>query len=71
VDRVDSDIAVLETEAGETVTFPASLLPPGAVEGTWLRLTLEPDPEGTKAAREKIAELRGELMEDDGEDFAL
>jgi len=72
VDRIEGDIAVLESADGASYTVSVALLPAGAQEGSWLRMQLELDPEGTRAASERVAGLRAELIEeDDGEDFAL
>ena len=72
VDRIEGDMAVVESPDGESYTLSAGLLPAGAKEGSWLHMKLEVDPEGTQLARERVAALRAQLIvEDDGEDFAL
>jgi len=59
VDRIEEGIAVLivQDDTGRRILIPASLLPPGCREGDLLTLTLEPDPAGTAAARERISGL--------------
>lgn len=72
VDRIEGDLAVLESPQGVSYTLSVGLLPEGATEGTWLRVNLELDPEETQLARERVSRMRAELVvEDDGEDFAL
>jgi hypothetical protein len=72
VDRIEDDVAVVESPDGASYTLSADLLPEGAKEGAWLRMNLELDPEGTQAASERVSALRATLVvEDDGEDFAL
>jgi len=59
VDRIEESIAVLivQDTTGRLIRIPASLLPPGCREGDVLDLTLEPDPAGTAAARERVSGL--------------
>ena len=72
VDRIEGDLAVVQSADGASYTISVGLLPDGAREGSWLRMQLELDPEGTRAASERVAALRAELIEeDDGGDFAL
>lgn len=71
IDRIEGDVAVLETADAASFTLPVDLLPPGAREGTWLRLSLDIDPQETADARAEVASLREGLVDDDGEDFAL
>jgi hypothetical protein len=71
IDRIEGDLAVLEGVDAVSFTLPTTLLPPDAPEGTWLRLSLEVDPEETATAKAKVASLRDGLVDDDGEDFAL
>jgi hypothetical protein len=71
VDRIEGDLAVLEAADQASFTLPRSLLPPEAGEGTWLRLSLDVDPEETARARASVASLRADLVDDGEEDFAL
>lgn len=72
IDRIEDDLAILETADGVSYTLSLALLPQGAREGSWLRVHLELDPDGTQAARDRVSALRTDLVvEDDGEDFAL
>ena len=72
VDRLEGPHAVLLTEHDVSFTIPSALLPPDVEEGQWLRLTLTPDPERDRAARDTVATRRARLAEgDDGGDLAL
>ena len=72
IDRFEEDTAVLENEAGATFIISLGLLPEGAREGDWLRISLEIDPDATGDARAKVTALRAQiLVDDDGGDFAL
>jgi hypothetical protein len=72
IDRIEDDLAILETADGASYTLSAGLLPEGSREGSWLRMHLELDSDGTQAARGRVSALRADLVvEDDGEDFAL
>lgn len=66
VDRLEDDVAVLEI-AGEPVTVPRVLLPPGAVEGALLSFTLA---EGAAAvlddAAARLARLRARTPQGPG-----
>lgn len=63
IDRIDEGIAVLIVQdgTGRQVRLPATLLPPGSREGDILEMTLEPDPAGTSAARDRVTGLIGKL----------
>jgi hypothetical protein len=59
IDRIEDGIAVLvmrDDTAGQ-IRVPVALLPPGCGEGDVLTLTLERDPAGTVAARERVSGL--------------
>lgn len=65
IDRIEGDVAVL-LPAGETAArlgpgarflWPKGLLPEGAGEGTYLRVTAAVDQAATAAAREKVRSL--------------
>ena len=72
IDRFENDVAVLESEGGDSYTLSLGLLPEGAREGDWLRISLELDPDATGDARAKVTALRAQiLIDDDGGDFAL
>ena len=59
IDRIEEGIAVLvmRDEPFVLIHLPVSLLPPGCREGDVLTLILESDPEGTAAAKERVAGL--------------
>ncbi len=58
VDRLENGYAVLLWGEGEIkVNLPRELLPPGAGEGSILKISLEVDEEGTEKQREKISHL--------------
>ncbi|MBQ8288995.1 MAG: DUF3006 domain-containing protein [Clostridia bacterium] len=50
IDRIESDVAVVEIAAGKTVDIPLSALPEGAKEGAVLRIIVDED---EKARRKK------------------
>ena len=58
VDRIDGGIAVLIScdDPGVQITLPAGILPAGSREGDILGVAIEPDPYGTREARDRIAE---------------
>ncbi|MFA5268489.1 MAG: DUF3006 domain-containing protein [Methanoregula sp.] len=59
IDRIEEGIAVLilhEDPRGR-IHLPVPLLPPGCREGDILTLSLEPDPDGTAAAKERVSGL--------------
>lgn len=71
LDRIEGDVAVLVAD-GREWHLPAAWLPVDAREGDRLCIALEPDPEGTHAARTRTAEQRARLSrDDDGGDFKL
>lgn len=43
IDRIEGEIAVVEIAVGITVNIPLSALPEGAVEGSVLRIEIDPD----------------------------
>lgn len=57
IDRIDEGIAVLiiQEDPYQRIRIPAGFLPVGSREGDVLTLTLEPDPAGTAAAKERVA----------------
>ena len=59
IDRIEEGIAVLvmQDDLFGIIRVPASLLPPGCREGDVLNLTLEADPAGTAAAKERVSGL--------------
>ena len=67
VDRVDGDRAILEVD-GEIVEIPASALPDGAKEGTWLSLVANDNDRTEEHAKKIEAEARLERLRrrDDG-----
>lgn len=59
IDRIEDGVAVLviEEDPSGLIYLPVSLIPPGCREGDVLTLTLESDPAGTAAARERVSGL--------------
>lgn len=59
VDRIDEGVAVLilDGEGNPRITLPVSCLPPETREGDVLTFMLERDPDATRAARDRSAEL--------------
>ncbi len=56
VDRVEGALAVLEV-AGTQVDWPLNALPPGTVEGTTLRFTID----ATEASQSALADAEARL----------
>ncbi|MEC9071654.1 MAG: DUF3006 domain-containing protein, partial [Myxococcota bacterium] len=72
LDRVEGDRAILGTEGGDEMEVPAALLPPGAVEGSWMKLSLSLDPDRTSTESSAVSDLLRRLgEEDDGGDLVL
>lgn len=66
VDRIEGDYAVLLCGDREIkVNLPRELLPPGAGEGSILRISLELDEKGTREQRERISRLLDKLKGQD------
>lgn len=62
IDRFEGDFAVVLFGDEEIkVDIPRQLLPKGAKEGSWLRVSFELDLEKTKAQKEKIKGLLDKL----------
>ncbi len=62
IDRFEGDHAVVLFGDDEIkVDIPRQLLPPGAKEGSWLKVSFELDPESEKQQREKIEGLLDKL----------
>lgn len=62
LDRFEGDYAILLFGEEEIpVDLPRRLLPPEAEEGSWLKISLELDPEGESRQREKIEDLLNRL----------
>jgi len=63
IDRIEVGIAVLIGREDESVRLkiPAAHLPPGCREGDIIRMTLQPDPEATARARERVGALQDRL----------
>lgn len=81
VDRIENGVAVLEGEDG-SLDVPASWLPPGAREGTVLRVEVDRDdgasrvvftldPEAQAAREAEIGRLRDTIPEGPDGDIAL
>jgi len=73
VDAIESGVVTLllldQTEEWHGYRFPATLLPEGTKEGSWLRLTVTPS---TAPPAAQSQALRRKLSEtDNGEDFSL
>ncbi|MGB9177059.1 MAG: DUF3006 domain-containing protein [Methanoregula sp.] len=59
IDRIENGVAVLvmrDDTLGQ-IHLPASLLPPGCVEGDILTLTLDRESAATAAAKDRVAGL--------------
>lgn len=66
MDRIEGDYAVLLCGDREIkVNLPRELLPPGAGEGSILRISLELDEKGTREQRERISRLLDKLKGQD------
>jgi hypothetical protein len=62
IDRFEGNFAVVLFGDDEVkVNFPKKLLPKGAKEGSWLKLTVELDPVGTAKQTEKIEGMLDKL----------
>lgn len=62
IDRFEEDYAVVLVGNDEVkVDIPKKLLPKGAQEGSWLTISMELDPAGTKKQEEKIQGLLKKL----------
>jgi len=56
IDRIEGNLAVVLFGDDEVkVNIPKKLLPKGAKEGSWLKVTIDLDKEGTKKQEEKIS----------------
>ena len=72
LDRIEGDRAILGTESGDEIEVPAALLPSGAVEGSWMKLSLSLDPGRTSKESSALSDLLKRLgEEDDGGDLVL
>ncbi len=62
IDRFEGEYAVVFVGAEEVkLDIPRELLPKGVKEGSWLKISFELDPKGTKKQEEKIAVLLDKL----------
>ncbi len=62
IDRFEGDFAVIFIGEKEIkINIPRQLLPAGAREGSWLQMSFELDPEGTKKQEAKIHGLLEKL----------
>ena len=62
IDRFEADYAVVLFGDEEIkVNIPKKLLPPGAKEGSWLKVSFALDPEGTAKQKKKISNLLNKL----------
>ncbi len=62
IDRFEGDLAVILIGEEEIkVNIPRQLLPAGAREGSWLKISFELDPEGTQKQETKIKGLLEKL----------
>ncbi len=62
VDRIEGDLAVVETEWREVVNIPLRYLPEGIREGNVLDIIFRINPEKEKKRREEIKKLQEELL---------
>ncbi len=68
----NKSIAVLLTDAGETLNLPRSLLPSGVKVGDVLELTLERDVDASRKLRDQTRSVQKELRTTDpGGDIKL
>lgn len=64
IDRFEGDYAVVLVGDKEVkLNVPKELLPKDAREGSWLKITFELDPEGTKKQEEKVSDLIKKLKD--------
>jgi hypothetical protein len=62
IDRIEGDHAVIHIEDDPAqLDIPLRLLPEGSREGSWLTISFELDPEGTRKQEEKILNLLEKL----------
>ncbi len=62
IDRFEGNVAVLLVgDKEEKVDFPKTLLPKGSKEGSWLKVVIELDEEGTAKQTEKIEGMLDKL----------
>lgn len=62
IDRFEGDLAVILVGDEEIkVNIPKKLLPKGAKEGSWLKVSFELDPDATKKQEEKVSALLQKL----------
>jgi hypothetical protein len=62
VDRIEGDLAVVETEWREMVNIPLQYLPKGTREGNVIDITFRLNPEKEKKRRKDIIKLQQELL---------
>ena len=62
VDRIEGDLAVVETEWREMVNIPLQHLPKGTREGNVIDITFRLNPEKEKKRRKDIIKLQQELL---------
>jgi hypothetical protein len=61
-DADNHDLATLVSDAGDILTVPLALLPPGTRTGTVLTATFARDPEEVTRRRNRILELQRRLF---------
>ncbi len=62
IDHIQDDFAIIHLEDGKTeLKIPLCFLPEGAREGSWLTISFNLDPEGTRKQEELILKLLGKL----------
>jgi hypothetical protein len=63
IDRIETGIAVLisRDDISVRITIPSTLLPPGSGEGSIVSLSIVPDDEETRAARNRVLGLQKKL----------
>jgi hypothetical protein len=62
VDRIEGDLAVVETEWREMVNIPLQYLPKGTREGNVIDITFRLNPEKENKKRKDIIKLQQELL---------
>lgn len=53
IDRIEGDLAVVETDIGETVNIPRAALPEGAKEGTVLHIAVDKEEEARRKKKNR------------------
>ena len=65
VDRIEGTRVVLELEDGDVIEIASKHLPPGAVAGSVVRITMNLDPDKEQELIKRWQELRGKAISDE------